>query len=169
MELDLRPGESMVWTGAPAHPPTLVHYRDFAPVLALGAVSYAVIFYGTTLLGPGLFTIEALVTMVLVNLGLAALAIWPFRQARKATYAVTTRRLVVRIGEVGRSVPLASLGRPVVSVATDGIGTVWFGDMSMVGRVRALFDFGAPQVVLREVEQASQVATMVFAAQQEAR
>jgi hypothetical protein len=169
MELDLLPGERVVWTGAPTQRPALAHYRDFAPVLALGAVLYAVIFYATTLLGPGLFTIEALGTLVLVNLGLAAVLVWPLWQARTATYALTTRRLVVRIGETGRSVPLASLGRPVVGAGAGGIGTVWFGGVSMVGRIRALFDFGAPQVVLREIAQADQVAAMVLAAQREAR
>lgn len=137
-EIDLVPGERVLWAGEPVHRPFFnkgdVLLIPFC-VLWIGVVAW---FLGReTDPTTRLILIALLVVGLGVSVGRMALR---FIRLGKTTYAITDSRIIARSGlfrTKESSDSLAELAAPVIVPGKPGTGTITFGDLNALATANA--------------------------------
>jgi hypothetical protein len=147
MEHDLLPGETLLWSGAPARFPLRV--ADWF-LLGLGVLwAFPSIVIATVVVvvaGEKWFMALPFFLFSLIGLGLSWGRVgFRRRTLRRTVYLVTDRRVAVEdrvSGRVRNSDFLFRLGPPLVRPGADGTGTVTFGSASPLSQLASLSMFG---------------------------
>src|SRR5436305_6653855 len=129
-EIDLQPGERVLWAGEPVRRPALTQSDLLVVPFGLLCIAAALV------LMPGHNgerTTEILLLVLLV-FGVLLAVVRPFLRylaLGKTTYAVTDNRVITTSGlfrQTERSRDLAGLDEPVLRRGKAGTGTITFGD-----------------------------------------
>ena len=131
-EIDLQPGERVLWAGEPVHRP--IFAGGDAVTVPIGLLLAAA---GVVLLGQHRTDqLSMILVAVLLVLGVYAALLRPFLRylaLGKTTYAITDNRVITTSGLFRmreRSDDLAGLGTPVVRPGRPGTGTIAFSESS---------------------------------------
>jgi hypothetical protein len=127
-EIDLQPGERVLWAGEPVQRP-FFNKGDLVMVPLSLIVAIAAV--ALLLRQPaGLVKIGLLVVLVLALYALVGRLVVRYLTLGKTTYALTDSRVIARAGLFRMkelSDPLAQLGSPVIAPGKPGTGTITFG------------------------------------------
>lgn len=126
----LYPGENLLWTGKPGkghffRKEDAVH---FLPLLLTGG--FAVFwFYGASRSGMSKFGIlwGCLVLLLSLYFSVGRLIIKRFKE-KKNRYALTSQRIIIKTGQISKSLDLNYLPRMTVLRFADGSGDIRFGE-----------------------------------------
>jgi hypothetical protein len=169
----LPPGEQVLWQGAPdwrSIARTALHIRTFALYFALmlGWRLTASLADGRTL-GDALLSCAALALLAMVALGLIAGFAW--LAARTTIYAITTERVVMRVGvamPIFVNIPFSGIEAAALKAHRDGSGDI---PLALKQEVRLAYlhlwpharpwQMAHPQPMLRAVPAASTVAKLL--------
>jgi hypothetical protein len=144
-EIDLLPGERVLWAGEPVQRPLYVAADGVIAPAGL-VVAAAALWFLLTQKPEGAGMLAALVLLVLGLYGAVGRSAVRYLALGRTTYAVTDSRIIARSGlfrQKERASELATLSAPVLKRGGTGTGTISFGDTGSV----TLIGVGEPKRV----------------------
>jgi hypothetical protein len=128
-EIDLLPGERVLWAGEPVQRPLYVAADGVIAPAGL-VLAAAALWFLLTKQPSGLTMAAAVVALVLGCYGAAGRSVVRYLALGRTTYAVTDSRIIARSGlfrQKERSSELAGLPAPVLKPGPSRTGTIAFG------------------------------------------
>ena len=126
----LYPGENLLWSGKPGKGHLLRKKSFYAFPFSLIWFVAVVYFFVTTITSDEPLS-SKLLGIVFMLVALTA-ALWRFIYqmilAKKSRYALTSQRIIIKVGKVTKSLDLNYLPRMTVTRFADGNGDIRFGD-----------------------------------------
>ncbi|MGW4058710.1 PH domain-containing protein [Amycolatopsis sp. NPDC004747] len=159
-EIELWPGERVLWAGEPVHRPLYVAADGVIAPAGL-VLAAAALWYLLTQAPSGLAPAAAVVALVLGLYGAVGRSVLRYLALGRTTYAVTDSRIIARSGlfrQKERSSELAGLPAPVLKPGPSRTGTIAFGPgpVTLIGvgepkRVRDLLTKAIDEAKARQV------------------
>ncbi|QKV78539.1 PH domain-containing protein [Amycolatopsis sp. Hca4] len=144
-EIELLPGERVLWAGEPVHRPLYVAADGVIAPAGL-VLAAAALWYLLTQQPNGLVPAAAVVALVLGLYGAVGRSVLRYLALGRTTYAVTDSRIIARSGlfrQRERSSELAGLPAPALKAGPSRTGTLSFGGPGTV----TLIGVGEPKRV----------------------